>query len=108
MSNPLKDLELSTKALKSITKFGGIKGYKDITEDELLSALNSSKLVKKGKKQTTNFLKAKLEKIGKEFNESRHKFSKSKTNEIRRNLYEIEIEKSLFESKIKEIEKKSY
>ena len=31
------------------------------------------------------------------------KFSKSKINEIRRNLYEIENEKNLFESKIKEI-----
>ena len=32
-------------------------------------------------------------------------FSKSKTNEIKRNLYEIENEKSLFESKRKEIQK---
>ena len=32
------------------------------------------------------------------------KFSKSKINEIRRNLYEIENEKNLFVPKIKEIE----
>ena len=76
-----------------------------MSEDELLSALTSSKPVKKGKKPKPNFSKARIEKIRKEFNESRHKFSKSKINEIRRNLYEIENEKSLFESKIKGIEK---
>ena len=35
----------------------------------------------------------------------RHKLSKSKINEIRKNLHEIESEKNLFESKIKEIER---
>ena len=50
-----------------------------------------------------NFSKARIEKIRKEFNESRHKFSKSKINEIRRNLYKIENEKNLFTSKIEEI-----
>ena len=68
-----------------------------MSENELLSPLNSSKPVKKGKKQKKNFYKARIEKIRKKFNESRHKFSKSKINEIRRNLYEIENEKSLFE-----------
>ena len=38
-------------------------------------------------------------------NELRHKFSKSKINEIRRNLYEIEKEKNLFAPKIEEIKK---
>ena len=38
------------------------------------------------------------------FNESRHKFSKLKIKEIRKNLYEIENEKNPSESKIKEIE----
>ena len=51
------------------------------------------------------FFKPRREKIRKEFNESRHKFSKSKINEPRRNLYEIENEKNLFASKIKEIER---
>ena len=76
-----------------------------MSEDELLSALNSSKPVKKGKKQKTYFYKPRIGKIRKEFNESRHKFSKSKINEIRRNFYKIENEKSLFESKIDKIEK---
>ena len=60
-------------------------------------------LVKKGEKPKTNFSKARIEKFRKEFNESRHKISKSKINEIGENLYEIETEKNVFASKIKEI-----
>ena len=88
-------LNLSTKELKAIAKIRSIKGYKSMSEDELLGALTSSKPVKKGEK--TNF--------SKEFNESRHKFPKSKINEIRRNLYKIENEKNLSDSKIKETER---
>ena len=76
-----------------------------MSEDELLSALISSKPVKKGKKPKTNFSKARIQKIRKEFNESRYKFSKLKIKEIRKNLYKIENEKNLSESKIKEIER---
>ena len=75
-----------------------------MSEDELLSALTSSKPLKKVKIQK-QFLKARIENIRKEFNESRHKCSTSKLNEIRKNICEIENEKSLFESKIKVIEK---
>ena len=71
----------------------------------MLSALISSKRVNKSKKPKINFSKGRIEKIRKEFNESRHKFSKSKINEIRRNLYEIENEKNLFTPNIKEIRK---
>ena len=76
-----------------------------MSEDEILGALTSSKPVRKGEKPKTNFSKARIEKIRKEFNESRYKFSKSKINEIRENLYEIESEKNFFESKIKDIER---
>ena len=76
-----------------------------MSEDELMGALTSSKPVRKGEKPKTSFSKAIIEKIKKEFNESRHKFSKSKINEIRKNLYEIENEKNHFVSKIKEIER---
>ena len=48
--------------------------------------------------------KNRIEKIRKEFNESRYKFSKLKIKEIRKNLYKIENEKNRSESKIKEIE----
>ena len=87
-------LNLSLKELKVIAKMRGIKDYKSISEDELLSALNLSKI---------NFSKPRIEKTRKEFNESKHKFSRSKIKEIRKNLYEIENEENLFASKIKEI-----
>ena len=98
-------LDLSTKELKAIAKIRGIKGYKSMSEDALLGALTLSKPAKKSKKPKTNFSKARIKKIRKEFIELRHKFSKSKMNEIRKNIYEIESEKNLFESKIKEIER---
>ena len=53
-----------------------------MSEDELMSALIASE-------------SAKIEKIRKKYNESRHKFSKSKINEIRSNLYETENKKNL-------------
>ena len=43
-------MDLSTKDLKAIAKIRGIKCYKSMSEDELLSSLTSSKPVKKGKK----------------------------------------------------------
>ena len=63
------------------------------------------KKAKKGEKEKTDFSKARIEEIRKEFNELRYKYSELKIKEIRKNLYEIENEKNLFESKIKEIEK---
>ena len=98
-------LNLSTKELKAIAKIRDIKGYKSMSEDELLGALTSSKPVREGETPKINCSKARIEMIRKEFNKSRHKFSKPKINEIRKNLYEIESEKNLFESKIKEIER---
>ena len=98
-------MDLSTKELKAIAKIRSIKGYKSMSEDELLSALTSSKPVKKGKKPKTNFSEARIEKIRKEFNESRYKFPKLKIKEIRINLHEIENKKNLSESKVKEIER---
>ena len=92
-------MDQSTKELKAITKIAGIKGYKCMSEDELL------KPVKKVKKPKTNFSKARTEKIRKEFNESRYRFSKLKIKEVRKNFYQIENEKNLSKSKIKKIER---
>ena len=58
-------MDLSTKDLNAIAKIRGIKGYKNMSEDEPLSVLTSSKPVKKGKKPKTNFFKARIEKIRK-------------------------------------------
>ena len=110
MQNINKVVNLSLNELKLIEKIRGIKGYKSMSEDELLSVLSSSKSVNGEKnfddpKPKTNFSKSRIEKIRKEFHESRHKFSKSKIYEIRRNLHKIENEKNLLEPKIKEIKK---
>ena len=67
-------MDQSTKELKAIAKIRGIKGYKSMSEDELLIALTSSKRLKKGKKPKANFSKAKTEKIKKEFDKSRYSF----------------------------------
>ena len=48
-------MDQSTKELKAIAKIRGIKGYKSMSEDELLIALTSSKLFKKGKKPKNKF-----------------------------------------------------
>ena len=53
-------MDLSTKELKAIAKIRGIKGYKSMSEDELLGALTSSTPVKKTK---TDFSKARIGKI---------------------------------------------
>ena len=96
---------LISAELKVIAKIRGIKGYKSMSEYELLRALTSPKPVKKGKKLKKKFSKARIEKIRKEFNESRYRFSKLNIKEIRENLYEIQNEKNLSESKIKEIKR---
>ena len=59
----------------------GIKGYKSMSEERLLSAINKPKLIK------NYFDNERLKKIKEDLNKSKHKFSKSKIKEIRKNLY---------------------
>ena len=85
---------LSLNDLKLIAKSRGIIGYKNMSEKRLLSVLTKPKIDNE-----------RLRKIRKDLNKSRHKFSKSEANKIRKNLYEIESKKNLSTQEIKEIKK---
>ena len=72
MQSPsLRDLNISLEELEDIARLlarkRGIKGYKRMPKDRPLSALISSKPVKKDKKP--KFSKARIGKIEREFNE---------------------------------------
>ena len=90
-------LNLSINELKLVAKLRGITGYKSISKERLLSALDKSE-------SAGNLDNARIKKIGEDFNKLKDRFLKPKIKEIRRNLYEIENKKNLSKSKIKEIE----
>ena len=75
-------LNLSLNELKLIAKSRGIKGYKSMSEERLLSSLNESESVKETEK---NFDDARIEKIKKGFNELR-----DKTKEIEKKFLRLE------------------
>ena len=100
-------VNLSLNELKTIAKFRGIKGYKSISEERLLSVLNNSESAKESEK---NFDEARIEKIKKDFHKLRYRFSKqankqNKKKKIRKDLYRTENKKNLSIQKIKKIEK---
>ena len=74
----IKNLPLN--GLKLITKSMGIKGYKSMSEERLISSINESV-----KESENNFDDARIETIKKDFNELGDK----KIKEIRKNLYRI-------------------
>ena len=76
-------LNLSLSELKLITKIRGIRGYKSISKERLLSALSESESVE-SEKSLDN---AKIKKIIEEFNKLKDRFLKPKIKEIKRNLY---------------------
>ena len=79
MINSLKDLVLED--LQAIAQVRGIKDYKIMSRDELLSIIfptKKAKRARKGKKPKTSFSKARIEDIREEFKESRYKCSKLK------------------------------
>ena len=93
-------MENLTDELKQIAKLRGIKDYKSMSKERLISSINESKTVKEN-----NFNGARTEKIRKDFNELRDRLSNPKIKEIRKDLYKIEnkkkeIEKTLLDQKI--------
>ena len=91
---------LSLNELKLIAKSRCIKGWKSMSKKTLLSALDESESAE----SKNNFDNARIKKIKEDLNKLTYVFSKSKTREIRKNLYEIKNPKNLSKSKIKEIE----
>ena len=91
---------LSLNESKQIAKMRRIKGYKSMSKERLLSALDESQSAGSG----INFNNARIKKIREDFNKLRDRFLKPKIKEIRRNLYKIENKKNLSKSKMKEIE----
>ena len=77
-------LDLSLNELKLIVKSRGIKGYKSVPEDRLLSVLKESESQKGSEK---NFNDTRIERIEKDFNELRDQKIRK---EIRKDLYIIE------------------
>ena len=70
--------------MKRIAKGRGIKGYKNMSGKKLLSIFSKLKINNE-----------RLKKISEDLNRLRHKYSKSKINEIRKILYEISSKKKL-------------
>ena len=91
---------LSLNELKQIGKMRCIKNYKNMSKERLLSALDESEL----SESKDNFHNTRIKKIKEDFNKLRYVFFKSKTTEIRKNLYGIKNPKNISKSKIKEIE----
>ena len=78
---------------------GRIKGYKSMSKERLLSALDESESVG----SENNFNNARIKKIREDLNKLRDRFLKPKIKEFR-NLSEMENKKNLSKSKMKEIE----
>ena len=90
-------LNLSLNELKQIAKMRRIKGYKNMSKESLLNALDESESAK-------SLDNSKIEKIKEDFNKLGDRFLKPKIIGIRKNLYEIK-NKNLSESELKEIGK---
>ena len=82
--------------LELVAKSRGIKGYKRLSKEKLVSTPTESESVESvtplSKK---SFDDERLKKIRKDFNELRDRFSKSQIKEIRKNLYDIKNQKNL-------------
>ena len=65
-------LNVSLKELKLVAKSRGIKGYRSMSKERLLSALSELELVE----SKNSFDDERLEKMRKDFNELKDRFSK--------------------------------
>ena len=93
-------LNLSKSELRLIAKKGSVSGYKNMSKDELISAINISKPAKNIK---NNIFKLKREEIKKSLMKpSKKKIFKSKIKKIKGSLMKPS-KKKIFKSKIKEI-----
>ena len=90
-------LNLSLNELKVVAKSRGIKGYKSMSTERLLSTLSEPESVE----SKYSFDDKRLKKNRKDFNEFR--FSKPQIKEIRRNFFDIK-NPYLSKPQIKEIE----
>ena len=95
-------VNLSLNELKQIAKMRRIKNYKIMSKERLLSALDESN---ESSGNVSNFNNARIKKIREDFNELRHRFSKSKINEFKRSLYNIKNQENLSALEIKETKK---
>ena len=95
-------VNLSLNELKQIAKMRRIKNYKNMSKERLLSALDESN---ESSGNVNNFNNARIKKIREDFNELRHRFSKSKINEFKRSLYNIKNQENLSALEIKETKK---
>ena len=91
-------INLSLNELKLIAKIRNIKDNKNKSENDLIKILSKPK-------PKINISKKKIKEIKKYFSEVRYKFSKSKINEFRRSLYNInKKQKNLSTAERKETE----
>ena len=90
-------LNLSLNKLKLIAKSRGIKGYKSMSKERLLSFLNESESVKGSEK---NFDDARIEKIKNDFNELRQKYLR-----LEKIFIKQKTKQNLSTTKTKDIEK---
>ena len=85
----MPNVSLSLDDLRKLAKIKGIRGYKSMSEERLISSINES--VKESEK---NFDNERIKKIKKDFNKLRDLLSKPKIKEIRKDLYKIENKKN--------------
>ena len=81
-----------------MAKIRSVKDYKNKFEEDLIKILSEPK-------PKINLSKKKIKEIKKDFSRLRYGFSKSKINQFRRSLYNIENLKNLSAPEIKETEK---